>query len=105
MSLTWRPARRSSPILRVACSLPDAACSFPSQGQRHIIFIPSCLSSRSATLSRFAISFRRLVSIHPTDDATGLATANNPTIPTSALVITGPFRFTRNPLYVGATLI
>ena len=27
-----------------------------------------------------------------------------PTIPTTALVITGPFRFTRNPLYVGATL-
>lgn len=32
-------------------------------------------------------------------------TAINPTIPTTALVITGPFRFTRNPLYVGATLI
>ena len=32
-------------------------------------------------------------------------TAIRPTIPTTALVITGPFRFTRNPLYVGATLI
>ncbi len=32
-------------------------------------------------------------------------TAIKPTIPTTALVITGPFRFTRNPLYVGATLI
>jgi protein-S-isoprenylcysteine O-methyltransferase Ste14 len=31
-------------------------------------------------------------------------TAIKPTIPTTALVITGPFRFTRNPLYVGATL-
>ena len=32
-------------------------------------------------------------------------TAIRPTIPTTALVTTGPFRFTRNPLYVGATLI
>jgi protein-S-isoprenylcysteine O-methyltransferase Ste14 len=32
-------------------------------------------------------------------------TAIKPTLPTTALVITGPFRFTRNPLYVGATLI
>jgi len=32
-------------------------------------------------------------------------TAIKPTIPTTALVVTGPFRFTRNPLYVGATLI
>jgi protein-S-isoprenylcysteine O-methyltransferase Ste14 len=32
-------------------------------------------------------------------------TAIKPTIPTTALVTTGPFRFTRNPLYVGATLI
>ncbi len=31
-------------------------------------------------------------------------TAIKPTIPTTALVITGPFRFTRNPLYIGATL-
>ena len=31
-------------------------------------------------------------------------TAIKPTMPTTALVITGPFRFTRNPLYVGATL-
>ena len=27
-----------------------------------------------------------------------------PTIPTTALVITGPFRFTRNPLYLSVTL-
>ena len=32
-------------------------------------------------------------------------TAIKPTIPTTALVTTGPFRFTPNPLYVGATLI
>ena len=32
-------------------------------------------------------------------------TAIKPTIPTTALVTTGPFHFTRNPLYVGATLI
>ena len=32
-------------------------------------------------------------------------TAIRPTIPTTALVTTGPFRFTRNPLYVGATII
>jgi protein-S-isoprenylcysteine O-methyltransferase Ste14 len=31
-------------------------------------------------------------------------TAVKPTIPTTALVIEGPFRFTRNPLYVGLTL-
>ena len=31
-------------------------------------------------------------------------TAIRPTMPTTALVTTGPFRFTRNPLYVGATL-
>ena len=31
-------------------------------------------------------------------------TAIKPTIPTTALVITGPFRFTRNPLYLGVTL-
>jgi len=29
----------------------------------------------------------------------------NPTLPTLAIVETGPFRFTRNPLYVGLTLI
>lgn len=32
-------------------------------------------------------------------------TAITPTIPTTALVTTGPFRFTRNPLYVGLTLL
>ena len=31
-------------------------------------------------------------------------TAIRPTMPTTALVSAGPFRFTRNPLYVGATL-
>ena len=31
-------------------------------------------------------------------------TAISPTVPTSALVTMGPFRFTRNPLYVGVTL-
>jgi len=31
-------------------------------------------------------------------------TAVKPTLPTTALVITGSFRFTRNPLYVGLTL-
>ncbi len=31
-------------------------------------------------------------------------TAIKPTLPTTALVTTGLFRFTRNPLYVGATL-
>jgi protein-S-isoprenylcysteine O-methyltransferase Ste14 len=31
-------------------------------------------------------------------------TAVKPYLPTTALVITGPFRFTRNPLYVGLTL-
>lgn len=29
----------------------------------------------------------------------------NPTQPTTAIVETGPFRFTRNPLYVGLTLL
>jgi len=29
----------------------------------------------------------------------------NPTLPTTALVATGPFRFSRNPLYVALTLI
>lgn len=29
----------------------------------------------------------------------------NPTLPTNAIVESGPFRFTRNPLYVGLTLI
>ena len=29
----------------------------------------------------------------------------NPTLPTSAVVATGPFRFSRNPLYVALTLI
>ncbi len=29
----------------------------------------------------------------------------NPTLPTTALVTTGPFRFSRNPLYVALTLI
>jgi protein-S-isoprenylcysteine O-methyltransferase Ste14 len=31
-------------------------------------------------------------------------TAISPTVPTTALVIVGPFRFTRNPLYAGVTL-
>ena len=31
-------------------------------------------------------------------------TAIRPTIPTTALVTTGPFRFTRNPLYLSVTL-
>jgi protein-S-isoprenylcysteine O-methyltransferase Ste14 len=29
----------------------------------------------------------------------------NPALPTTALVVTGPFRFSRNPLYVALTLI
>ena len=29
----------------------------------------------------------------------------NPTLPATAIVETGPFRFTRNPLYLGLTLI
>ena len=29
----------------------------------------------------------------------------NPTLPTTALVATGPFRFSRNPLYVALTLV
>lgn len=31
-------------------------------------------------------------------------TSVKPTVPTTALVVTGPFRFTRNPLYLGLTL-
>ncbi len=29
----------------------------------------------------------------------------NPTLPTTVIVESGPFRFTRNPLYLGLTLI
>lgn len=29
----------------------------------------------------------------------------NPSLPTTAIVTTGPFRFSRNPLYVGLTLL
>jgi protein-S-isoprenylcysteine O-methyltransferase Ste14 len=32
-------------------------------------------------------------------------TAVKPTVPTTSLVTGGPFRFTRNPLYVGLTLV
>ena len=32
-------------------------------------------------------------------------TAIRPTVPTTSLVTEGPFRFTRNPLYVGTTLL
>src|SRR5258706_6630974 len=29
----------------------------------------------------------------------------NPTLPTTAIVTSGPFRFSRNPLYVGLTIV
>ncbi len=29
----------------------------------------------------------------------------NPTLPTTSIVTTGPYRFTRNPLYLGLTMI
>ena len=34
-----------------------------------------------------------------------VGTTPNPTKPTTALVVRGPFRFTRNPMYLGLTLV